>query len=69
VASVTPGATFSGYLTKCGGGIKTWHKRWMVLKGDQLYYFKTQKVTNLLRRLCSSVWHVLFRGLATWLEL
>lgn len=33
-----------GFLTKCGGGIKTWHKRWFVLKGDYLYYFKSPKV-------------------------
>ena len=33
-----------GYLTKCGGTIKTWKKRWFVLKGDTLFYFKTQKV-------------------------
>jgi len=32
-----------GFLTKCGGSIKTWHRRWFVLKGDSLYYFKTQK--------------------------
>lgn len=32
-----------GFLTKCGGSIKTWHKRWFVLKGENLYYFKSQK--------------------------
>ena len=31
-------------MTKQGGSIKTWKKRWFVLKGDMLYYFKTQKV-------------------------
>ena len=34
-----------GYLTKCGGTIKTWKKRWFVLKGDTLFYFKTPKVS------------------------
>lgn len=36
-----------GYLTKCGGTIKTWKKRWFVLKGDTLFYFKTPKDTDL----------------------
>jgi len=36
-----------GYLTKCGGAIKTWKKRWFVLKGDTLFYFKTPKDTDL----------------------
>mmetsp|Transcript_7181 Transcript_7181/g.10843 ORF Transcript_7181/g.10843 Transcript_7181/m.10843 type:complete len:437 (-) Transcript_7181:69-1379(-) len=36
-----------GFLTKCGGRVKTWKKRWFVLKGDTLYYFKTQQDTDL----------------------
>lgn len=35
-----------GFLTKQGGSIKNWKKRWFVLKGDTLYYFKTQKDTE-----------------------
>jgi len=32
-----------GYLTKQGGSIKTWRKRFFILKGKNLYYFKTPK--------------------------
>lgn len=32
-----------GFLTKQGGSIKTWKKRWFVLKNDTVYYFKNQK--------------------------
>jgi len=35
-----------GFLTKQGGSIKTWKRRWFVLKNDTLYYFKTQKDTE-----------------------
>lgn len=35
-----------GYLVKMGGSIKTYKKRWFVLKGNTLYYFKSQKVRN-----------------------
>ncbi|XP_018431696.1 PREDICTED: rho GTPase-activating protein 24 isoform X1 [Nanorana parkeri] len=31
-----------GWLRKQGGFVKTWHTRWFVLKGDQLYYFKDE---------------------------
>jgi len=31
-----------GWLTKQGGSIKTWRRRWFVLKGKKLVYFKKQ---------------------------
>jgi len=31
-----------GYLTKLGSKLKTWRKRWFVLKDNQLSYYKTQ---------------------------
>ena len=32
---------FSGVLHKCGGKVKSWNKRWFVLKDDYcLYYYK-----------------------------
>lgn len=34
-----------GYLTKQGGAIKTWKRRWFVLKGNKLWYFKTKTDT------------------------
>mmetsp|Transcript_36493 Transcript_36493/g.91470 ORF Transcript_36493/g.91470 Transcript_36493/m.91470 type:complete len:460 (-) Transcript_36493:145-1524(-) len=51
VASLTSPSK-EGFLTKQGGSIKTWKKRWFVLKGDTLYYFKTQKdqdVTGVIK--------------------
>jgi len=39
VTSLQP-ADKEGWMTKQGGSIKTWKKRWFVLKGNKLYYFK-----------------------------
>jgi hypothetical protein len=41
VSSLDP-PDHDGWLTKQGGSIKTWKRRWFVLKGRQLYYFKGQ---------------------------
>lgn len=40
-----------GWLRKQGGFVKTWHSRWFVLKGDQLYYYKDEEETKALVRL------------------
>jgi hypothetical protein len=39
-----------GYLTKLGGIMKSWHKRWMVLDPDQqlLYYYEDDSEKKLL---------------------
>jgi len=36
-----------GFLVKEGGNIKTWKKRWCVLKGDSFFYCKKQNGTEL----------------------
>eukprot|EP01120_Amphizonella_sp_Union-15-10_P006940 TRINITY_DN2299_c0_g1_i1.p1 TRINITY_DN2299_c0_g1~~TRINITY_DN2299_c0_g1_i1.p1 ORF type:complete len:448 (+),score=95.83 TRINITY_DN2299_c0_g1_i1:106-1449(+) len=36
-----------GFLTKQGGSWRNWKKRWMVLKGPCIYYFKTKKDKDL----------------------
>jgi len=41
VASLEPHDK-DGYLTKQGGAIKTWKRRWFVLKGTKLWYFKSK---------------------------
>ncbi|XP_071385502.1 rho GTPase-activating protein 24 isoform X2 [Centroberyx affinis] len=37
-----------GWLRKQGGFVKTWHTRWFVLRGDQLYYYKDEEETKAL---------------------
>jgi hypothetical protein len=41
VASLSP-PDKEGFLTKQGGSIKTWRRRWFVLKAKKLYYFKSK---------------------------
>jgi len=41
VVSLSP-ADKEGFLTKQGGSIKTWKRRWFALKGKKLVYFKTR---------------------------
>lgn len=38
-----------GWLHKQGDKYKTWNKRWFVLKGTNLFYFKSPKV---LKKTC-----------------
>jgi len=40
-----------GYLVKQGGSIKTWKKRYFVLKGKVLYYYKTPKDSQFTGRI------------------
>jgi len=32
-----------GFMTKQGGSVKSWRRRWFILKGTALYYFKKNK--------------------------
>jgi len=45
VASLEPHDK-DGFLTKQGGAIKTWKRRWFVLKGSKLWYFKSKTDTS-----------------------
>uniref|UniRef100_A0A3B3Z758 Rho GTPase-activating protein 24 n=1 Tax=Periophthalmus magnuspinnatus TaxID=409849 RepID=A0A3B3Z758_9GOBI len=42
------GVVRCGWLRKQGGFVKTWHTRWFVLRGDQLYYYKDEEETKAL---------------------
>jgi len=46
VASLGPGE-HSGWMTKQGGSYKSWKRRWFVLKGNKLYYFKSKKDSDI----------------------
>ncbi|XP_061887274.1 rho GTPase-activating protein 24 [Entelurus aequoreus] len=37
-----------GWLRKQGGFVKTWHNRWFVLRGDQLFYYKDEEESKAL---------------------
>jgi hypothetical protein len=40
-----------GYISKLGGakgGFPTWKERWMILKGESLYYYKSREVLFLV---------------------
>ncbi|XP_075899937.1 rho GTPase-activating protein 24 isoform X2 [Nelusetta ayraudi] len=43
-----PGPIRCGWLRKQGGFVKTWHSRWFVLRGEQLYYYKDEEETKAL---------------------
>lgn len=45
-----PNVIRCGWLRKQGGFVKTWHNRWFVLRGDQLYYYKDEEETKALVR-------------------
>ena len=48
-----------GWLHKQGDRYKTWNKRWFVLRGPNLFYFKSPKVKYHFSRL--------FRCMFKWL--
>jgi hypothetical protein len=45
----------SGWVIKRGGSIQTWKKRWLVLRGNTLYYFKKKEDTQEQGALLSAV--------------
>ena len=51
---LSPQARKAGWLSKRGGRIHTWHKRWFVLTGDLLFYHKSPQV-DLKGALCVCV--------------
>jgi len=48
-----------GYLTKLGGKLKTWRKRWFVLKNGVIMYWKSQ-VCNLFQRFNLNVYYFMY---------
>eukprot|EP01125_Pyxidicula_operculata_P012216 TRINITY_DN3_c1_g1_i1.p1 TRINITY_DN3_c1_g1~~TRINITY_DN3_c1_g1_i1.p1 ORF type:complete len:454 (-),score=121.73 TRINITY_DN3_c1_g1_i1:418-1779(-) len=46
VQSLTPPDN-EGWMTKQGGSWKSWKRRWFILKGTSLYYFKTKTDDNV----------------------
>uniref|UniRef100_A0A3B4EDU6 Rho GTPase-activating protein 24 n=1 Tax=Pygocentrus nattereri TaxID=42514 RepID=A0A3B4EDU6_PYGNA len=47
-AGLKPQVLRRGWLRKQGGFVKTWHSRWFVLRGDQLYYYRDEDETKAL---------------------
>src|SRR5687768_11188867 len=43
--------TKEGFLIKQGGSIKTWKRRWFILKGSNLFYYKAPAVSSCSSRL------------------
>ena len=53
IAGIEKALEKSGYLTKLGGKIKSWKKRYFVLKNGTLSYWKSQvRMMNLLHTRC-----------------
>lgn len=45
-ADITRHASKEGWLTKQGGSVKTWHRRWCRIAGRHLYYYRTNEESN-----------------------
>lgn len=52
-----------GHLAKLGGKLKTWRKRWFVLKNGSLTYWKSQNDVN--RLVCACVVNIMLHTLLT----
>jgi len=50
--------THSGWLTKRGGSIVTWKKRWFILKGRCMYHFAAKSGSKCLGIIVLPSYHV-----------
>jgi len=51
VASILPSSQKDGWMWKQGGSIKSWKRRYFILKGATIYYYKAQKDSEITGRI------------------